>query len=45
MFLSQNSSHFSKFTFDLPAYGRSFLFSGTNKERFTGIMKFSQFSP
>lgn len=26
MFLSQNSSNFSKFTFDLPAYGRSFLF-------------------
>lgn len=45
MFLSQNSSKFSEFTFDLPAYGRSLLFSGINKERFAGIMKFSQFSP
>lgn len=45
MFLSQSSSNFSKFTFDLPAYGRSLLFSDINKERFAGIIKFSQFSP
>ena len=32
MFLSQNSSHFSKFTFDLPAYCSSFLFF-SNQQR------------